>query len=107
MAPFALVLKLATRWRHLHELTYWPRTRWHHLHEFKYWPPDGATCKSLPPGCVTALPDCVGMPYWHYQLVLSWYLHQLELHQLSLHIRLLVSELVREKQTHRSDPRDT
>ena len=99
MAPLAWVAKLATRWRHLHELTYWPRTRWHHLHEFKYWPPDGATCKSLPPGCVTALPDCVGMPYWHYQLVLSWYLHQPESHQLSWTKPLLL----RETRTHRSD----
>ena len=23
-----------------------------------------------------ALPHCLGMPYWHYQLVLSLYLHQ-------------------------------
>ena len=23
-----------------------------------------------------ALPHCLGMPYWLYQLVLSWYLHQ-------------------------------
>ena len=27
---------------------------------------------------------CLGLPYWHYQLVLSWYLHQPESHQLSL-----------------------
>ena len=31
-----------------------------------------------------ALPHCFGLPYWHYQLVLSWYLHQPESHQLSL-----------------------
>ena len=30
-----------------------------------------------------ALPHCLGLPYWHYQLVLSWYLHQPETHQLS------------------------
>ena len=30
-----------------------------------------------------ALPHCLGMPYRHYQLVLSWYLHQPESHQLS------------------------
>ena len=30
------------------------------------------------------LPDCLGSPYWHYQLVLAWYLHQPESHQLSL-----------------------
>ena len=32
-----------------------------------------------------ALPHCLGMPYWHYQLVLSLYLHQPESHQFSLH----------------------
>ena len=46
---------------------------------FNIWSWGDITCiawfKSLPPGCVTALPHCVGMPYWHYQLVLSWYLH--------------------------------
>ena len=31
-----------------------------------------------------ALPHCLGLPYWHYLLVLSWYLHQPESHQLSL-----------------------
>ena len=31
-----------------------------------------------------ALPHCMELPYWHYQLVLSWYLHQPESHQLSL-----------------------
>ena len=30
------------------------------------------------------LPHCLELPYCHYQLVLSWYLHQLESHQLSL-----------------------
>ena len=30
------------------------------------------------------LPHCLGMPYWRYQLVLSWHLHQPESHQLSL-----------------------
>ena len=49
--------------------------RWHHLHCLQSWPP----------GCITALPDCLELPYWHYQLVLSWYLHQPESHQLSLH----------------------
>ena len=24
-----------------------------------------------------ALPNSLGLPYWHYQLVLSWYLHQI------------------------------
>ena len=27
---------------------------------------------------------CLGLPCWHYQFVLSWYLHQPESHQLSL-----------------------
>ena len=54
MAPFALVANLATRWRHLHKST------------------------SL------ALPHCLELPSWHYQLVLTWYLHQPESHQLSL-----------------------
>ena len=31
-----------------------------------------------------ALPNSLGLPYWHYQLVLSWYLHQPESHKLSL-----------------------
>ena len=31
-----------------------------------------------------ALPHCLVLPYWHYQLVLSWYPHLLESHQLSL-----------------------
>ena len=30
-----------------------------------------------------ALPHCLGMPFWHYQLLLSLYLHQLESHKLS------------------------
>ena len=30
------------------------------------------------------LPHCLVWPYWHYQLVLSWYLHQPELHQLTI-----------------------
>ena len=50
-----------------------------------------------------ALPHCLGLPYWHYQLVLSLYLHQLELHQLSLHKALSFTQT----QTHRLDPRDT
>ena len=50
----ALVANLATRWHHLHKST------------------------SL------ALPHCLELPSWHYQLVLTWYLHQPESHQLSL-----------------------
>ena len=47
-----------------------------------------------------ALPHCRGMSYWHYQLVLGWYLHQPESHQLSLQ---KVSQFVRDKRIHRSD----
>ena len=74
MAPLTLVANLATRWGHLHWL--------------RIWPPDGTTCIDSKVGHqVTshALPHCLGLPYWHYQLVLSLYLHQLESHQLSLH----------------------
>ena len=48
----------------------WVR-KWHNLHCFQSWPP----------GCITALPHCLELPYWHYQLVLSWYPHQPESHQ--------------------------
>ena len=50
-----------------------------------------------------ALQDYLELLYWHYQFVLSWYLHQPESHQLSLH---KVSESVKDNRTHRSDPRD-
>ena len=76
MAPLALVANLATRWRHLHWL--------------QIWPPDGATCISSKVGhqvVSLALPHCLGRLYWHYQLVLSWYLHQPESHQLSLAVK--------------------
>ena len=51
-------------------------TRWHYLHWSKIWPP-GWLDESH------ALPHCLGLSYWHYQLVLAWYLHQPETHQLS------------------------
>jgi len=91
MAPLALVANLATRWRH--------------LHYFQIWPPHGATyisCKfshqmaplALVANLATrwrhmhitslALPHCFAFLSWHYQPVLSWYLHQPESHQLSL-----------------------
>ena len=35
------------------------------------------------PHSLIALQHCLGMPYWHDQLVLSLYLHQLQSHQLS------------------------
>ena len=61
MAPLALFANLATRWHHLHKST------------------------SL------ALPHCLELPYWHHQLVLTWYLHQPESHQLSLTKRHLLT----------------
>ena len=42
-----------------------------------------------------ALPHCLGMPYWHYQLVLSLYLHQPESHQFSLQKGVGVTQLQR------------
>ena len=73
MVPLTLVTNLATRWRHLHWL--------------RIWPPDGTTCIDFKVGhqvMLHALPRCLGLPYWHYQLVLDWYLHQPESHKLSL-----------------------
>ena len=93
LAAIAFVDKLTTR-RHL-------------LYCLQIWPPNGATWISskfyhhLAPFELTAnlvtrrrrlqqshavslsLPHCLELPNWHYQLVLSWYLHQPESHQLS------------------------
>ena len=79
-------------------------TTWHHLHWLQVWPPDAAICFSCKFGhqmaplalvsnlatrwhhlhCHIAMHcnDCLGLPYWHYQLVLGWYLNQPESHQL-------------------------
>ena len=85
MAPFALVANLTTRWRHLHKL--------------QIWPPDDHQVESL------ALLHCLGLPFWHYQIVLSWYLHQPESHhQLSFK---KLSQSVTDIRTQRSDPRFT
>ena len=65
-----LVQNLVVRRRHLHCLVPKLATRLCHLHY-------------------------LGMPYWHYQLVSSLYLHQPESHQLSLH---KVLELVSERE---------
>ena len=49
-------------------------------------PPHGACCISHKFGhqiAQLAFLHCLGLPYWHYQLVLSWELHQLESHKLS------------------------
>ena len=73
---------------------------WCHLHQLQIWPPSGTTCigstfshqvaplalfpklatRSRHLHCYIAL---AWIAYWHYQLVLSWYLHQPESHQLS------------------------
>ena len=96
MALFALVVNLATIWRYLH---------W-----FKTWSFGCAICIDSKGGhqvvslASLALSQCLGLPYWHYQFVLSWYLHQLESHQLSFK---KLAYLVRDNRTHRSDPNDT
>ena len=57
------------------------------LHWFKIWSSGGTTCIASKVGhqvASLALPNCLGLPCWHYQLVLSWYHHQPESHQLSL-----------------------
>ena len=71
-------------------------------HKLKSWPlrlqicpPGGATCISCKLGHQVAQHELIRnvvirwrhlfeLPYWHYQLVLSWYLHQPESHQISL-----------------------
>ena len=88
-------------------------TRGRHLHQLKIWSKSGTTCIHLKfchlvaplamvPNLSTrlkslSLPHCLGMPYGHYQLVLSRYLHQPESHQVSLQN---VSELETEIGTH-------
>ena len=49
-----------------------------------------------------SLPHCLRMLHWHYQLVLSRYLHQPESHQLS---QPNLSHSLTDIRTHRSDPR--
>ena len=46
------------------------------------------------------------LPYWHHQLVLSWYHHQPESHQQSLNQRSWSDRHV-DNGTHRPDSRDT
>ena len=72
----------------MHWFQYWPSD---HLQKFYTWSPDFVT------GIATY---CLGLSCWHYYLVLSWYLHQPESHQLSLQ---KVSQFVRDNRTHRSD----
>ena len=90
-------------------------TRWRYLHWLQSWPPDSATCiantvywfQSWLPGCIiciVTLPFCLGLPYWHHQLVLSCNSHQPESHQLSQH---LVCYWQTDIRTRKPDPRDT
>ena len=51
-----------------------------------------------------SLPHCLRMLHWHFQLVLSRYLHQPESHQLSLQQPLLLTDRQTDIGTHRSDP---
>ena len=86
---------------------------WCHLHQLQIWPPSGTKCigstfshqvapLALFPKLVIA--TLAWIAYWHYQLVLSWYLHQPESHQLSLN---KVSHSLTDIRTQRSDPRFT
>ena len=36
--------------------------------------------QSWPPGRITWIATCLGLPYWHHRLVLSWFLHPPESH---------------------------
>ena len=67
------------------------------MHQLQIGPPSGTTCIDSKFGhkvapLALALPHCLGLPYWHYQLVLSWYPHQPESHQLSLHKGISLSD---------------
>ena len=64
MVPLALVANLPTRWRHLHVPTSIGSKVGHQVGPLE-------------------LLHCLELSCWHYQLVLSWYLHQPESHQLS------------------------
>ena len=87
-----------------------------HLHKCWIWPPDNISCINLKLGhpkapfvlvsnLVTgespALRRCPWLLCWHFPLVLSWYLHQPELHQLSLKKE---AQSIPDTPTHRSDP---
>ena len=72
VVPLASVANLATKWHKMHWFNL--VIRWRHLHCFQSWPP----------GRVTCIATLAWIAYWHYQLVLSWYLHQPESHQFSL-----------------------
>ena len=48
--------------------------QWHFLNWLQIWSPDGAIWITSKFGHQIA-PHCLGLSYWLYQLVLSWYLH--------------------------------
>ena len=116
VAPLTLFTYLVTRWRYLHCLQNWPpggttyiRSKFDELvgflHQLQIWSSGGPACISCKFGHQVgpvALPHCLGLPYWHHKFVLSWYLHQPELHQLSLKSMLYVVSYIK---THRLDPR--
>ena len=96
MALILLVENMTTRWRYL---------RWS-----QSWPPDSATCiantvywfQSWLPGCIiciVTLPFCLGLPYWHHQLVLSCNSHQPESHQLGTPVCTNIDEFLEKFQT--------
>merc|ERR1712105_269725 len=99
----ALAPNLVTRWRHLHLFQICPPDgatknqvcfnsiiklwrRPGNLHWFQYWPSDHLQkFYTWSPGFVTGIATyCLELSCWYYYLVLSWYLHQPESHQLSL-----------------------
>ena len=84
-----LGLNLATTWHQLAPLVLvaYLAITWHNLNWFKSWSSGCTTCIVCKVGhqvVSLALPHCLGIPYWYYQLVSSWYPHQPESHQLSL-----------------------
>ena len=88
---------------HLHWRRMWPLVG-NLATKFKIWSSGGATCigsNVVHQVGSHALPHCLELPYWHYQLVLTWYLHQPESHQLSLN---KVSHSLTDGQT--SGPKD-
>ena len=65
IAPIALITNL------VHASFSNLATRGHHLHWFKVWSSGGATCigsKVIHQVESLALPHCLKLPYWHYQL---------------------------------------
>ena len=93
--PLALVTNLTTRWHHLHHFKFG-----HLVPLVKVSTIVSATCIGLNFAhqvSPLALQCCLEFPYWHYQLVLSWYLPQSGSRQKSL-------QNITDIRTHRSDP---